>query len=132
MAQVRVVASPLGVDPVCVAYDIPHLRMAVFDQQGTISVHHREVEGRHWSPAVSWPAGGLQITKLCWAAPEYGRVLAGAATSGAVCIWTEDPKGGWKETQRLVHSSLPVQDLEFGPRQNGLSLAVAYVDGYVR
>jgi hypothetical protein len=46
-----------------------------------------------WTQVAAWETD-LAVTGLAWAHPEYGRVLAGATTSGSVLVWGQVREAG--------------------------------------
>ncbi|KAF5833522.1 hypothetical protein DUNSADRAFT_10173 [Dunaliella salina] len=96
------------------------------------------------------------ITKLAWAHPESGPLLAGASEQGAVYVWEPprpwqaikpgqgqsamefqeedvgDEEREWQCNATLPCGIAPVRHICFAPRQHGLLLSAASEDGCVR
>lgn len=125
--------TPLEAKAAAAAYNQSHTRLAIADTGGRLTFWQRERSGRTWALAASLPLEGLRVTTLCWAATQFGGLLAGGAADGSVAVWQEEPgDGGWRLAALLREAALGVQDLAFAPQELGPLLAVAYADGAVR
>lgn len=119
------------------AYDYYGARLATCSSGPTIKVWTQDSDG-------TWVLGSriesthkAGVSRLAWAHPEFGSVLASCSTDRVVHIYEEsmDPatnKPRWKNPGHLVDSRLEVTDIDFAPRQHGLKLATASLDGHVR
>lgn len=128
-----VTSTPLETKAAAAAYNQSHTRLAIADTGGRLTFWQREGGGRGWTLAGTLPLEGLRVTSLCWAATQFGGLLAGGAADGSVAVWQEQPgDAGWRLAALLKEGSLGVQDLAFAPPELGPLLAVAYADGTVR
>eukprot|EP01129_Flabellula_baltica_P005433 TRINITY_DN1977_c0_g2_i1.p1 TRINITY_DN1977_c0_g2~~TRINITY_DN1977_c0_g2_i1.p1 ORF type:complete len:302 (+),score=75.67 TRINITY_DN1977_c0_g2_i1:48-953(+) len=73
------------------------------------------------------------VTKVCWAHPEYGQIIATCSLSGTVNIYEEIQERGqsWEYRASLDHS-FGVSSMSFAPRNFGLILATISSDGIIR
>ncbi|GLC39715.1 hypothetical protein PLESTM_000932000 [Pleodorina starrii] len=139
------------------AYDVSGRRMATCVPSSSgciIQVYECGSGPDAWTQVAAWETD-LQVTHLAWAHPEYGRVLAGATTSGAVLVWGqvpelqlggpgaagaggEDSSGGgggggayYQPLAMLNCGGAACSALVFAPRQSGLLLAALLEDGHL-
>jgi nucleoporin SEH1 len=94
--------------------------------------------------SVCFQAHGAAVTKLSWAHPEFGSVLASSSFDRTVKVWEEipaentdqpQPNGAstaangpgtrWVERAVLVDAKGTVRAVEFAPHQLGLKLVRA-------
>ncbi|PNW85552.1 hypothetical protein CHLRE_03g192000v5 [Chlamydomonas reinhardtii] len=148
--ETTVVLEELAGPAVDVAYDVSGRRMATCaatpSGSTVIQVHEAGPGPDAWTQVAAWETD-LSVTGLAWAHPEYGRVLAGATTSGSVLVWgqvpelqpgaaasvsDEGPGGGYYQPLAdLLCGTGPCRSLCFAPRQAGLVLAALMEDGHV-
>lgn len=82
--------------------------------------------------AVIEQAHSGPIWRLDWAHPKFGAVLVSCSEDRGVCVWTEKCVGRWRKRAQLLDATAPTVCVEFAPKQHGLRLAAASLDGVVR
>lgn len=99
-----------------------------------------QTEEGFWRCLSSWVAHSGAVSRVSWAHPEFGQVLATCSTDKNVKIWEEqegvDEKGfivsRWNQRAQLGDARDALNDVEFAPRHMGLKFASASEDGMVR
>jgi nucleoporin SEH1 len=123
-----------------VAFDFYGKRVATCSSDKKIKIWHTDDQGR-WqlTPTYEWRKHTGSIWKLAWSHPVFGALLASAAADKLVYVWEEPSAGGrdkpateWRPVCTLVDHRAEVVDVAFGPRQFGLRLATACLDGHLR
>lgn len=71
------------------------------------------------------------VNKLSWSHPEFSMLLA-CSTDRSIMIWEEEDEGKWKVLETNVQFESKISGLEFGPKHEGLRLAVATCNGEVK
>ena len=116
-----------------VAYNLPNTDMVVADQSsGIISTFHRAGQSKDWISGDSWSSGGLLVSCICWAAPEFGSVVCAGFREGVVSMWAQNSQGEWRIRAEIAANSHAATCARFAPRQMGPIVAVAFADGAVR
>ncbi|KAI0289473.1 WD40-repeat-containing domain protein [Russula brevipes] len=104
-----------------------------------------------WTAVADWKAHDAAVTKLSWAHPEFGSVLASSSFDRTVMIWEETPADHadqpqangasaaasgpgtrWVERAALADAKGTVRAVEFAPHQFGLKLATISSDNHLR
>ncbi|OSX63514.1 hypothetical protein POSPLADRAFT_1055569 [Postia placenta MAD-698-R-SB12] len=136
------------------SYDFYGLRLATcsLDQRHSISRIKvwflDESEGK-WKVEDDWKAHDAAISKVSWAHPEFGTILASASFDRTVKVWEQTytpdadaiqinggagPSGPsrWVERAVLVDAKGTVRAVEFAPQRVGMKLATISSDNYLR
>ena len=120
--------------------------------EGMINIHFIQSKRHFWAHTVSIviKAHSAAVSKLCWAHPEFGQILASGSADKKVIIWVENKsllfmilynirckiiiknEGKWEKKIELTDFMDTVTDLKFAPRQHGLKIAACSLDGFVR
>ena len=83
-----------------------------------------------WICEDEWKAHDAPVTKLSWAHPEFGSVIATASFDRTVKVWEQAPsfllenRAGprWIERSQFSEAKGSVRAVEFGPSSFGLRL----------
>ncbi|EGD75006.1 hypothetical protein PTSG_07230 [Salpingoeca rosetta] len=81
---------------------------------------------------------GSAVSKLAWAHPYYGQLIACAGYRGHLSIFAEEPGAELQQGQMTWAARMDfsdthaITDLRFAPQQLGLILVACYADGFVR
>lgn len=140
-----------------VAFDVYGRRMATCSGDRFVRVWDLTDSG-DWNLVGEWQAHRGNVTKVAWAHPEFGSVLATSGSDSDAKIWEERTHGGtfgtggasmasvgaaaggntsslasrWTIKTQLTEARKAVTCLEFAPRHWGLKLATGSTDGNVR
>ncbi|KAI6021835.1 WD40-repeat-containing domain protein [Pisolithus microcarpus] len=128
-----------------VSYDFYGLHFATCSLDQKIKVWSLDESTGIWSVEDEWKAHDATISKVSWAHPEFGTILASASFDRTVKIWeqttyaaatelqpntfsaTQPATGGsssrWSERATLVDARGTVRAVEFAPHHFGLKLA---------
>ncbi|KIY47304.1 WD40 repeat-like protein [Fistulina hepatica ATCC 64428] len=132
-----------------VAYDFYGIRLATCSLDQRIKVWALDQQSGTWSVEDDWKAHDAAVSKLSWAHPEFGSLIASSSFDRTVRVWeqtspsqTPDPKasangiqpstGRWVERALLTDARGTVRGVEFAPHHFGLKLASVASDNYVR
>ncbi|KAG1893575.1 WD40-repeat-containing domain protein [Suillus fuscotomentosus] len=138
-----------------VAYDFYGLRLATCSLDQRIKVWQVDESNGNWNVEDDWKAHDATVSKLSWAHPEFGTILASASFDRTVKIWeqtsfasiTDSQTNGagagspqaascgssrWVERDVLVDARGIVRVVEFAPHHLGLKLATVSSDNHVR
>lgn len=114
-------------------------------KHNTLQVWAASRGGTDYDCVASWRSKEI-ITRLAWAHPEFGPVLAGCSDSGTISIFIQqqpssaapddedDDEGGhpvFSLATTLKAGEKPIRCCCFAPRQHGLLLAAGSDDGFV-
>ncbi|KAI0938538.1 hypothetical protein AcW1_001754 [Taiwanofungus camphoratus] len=130
-------------------YDFYGLRLATCSLDQRIKVWQLDESSGNWSVEDDWKAHDAAISKVSWAHPEFGTVLASASFDRTVKVWEQMPaadtdgpqiNGGagpsssskWVERATLVDAKGTVRAVEFAPQHFGLKLATISSDNHIR
>ncbi|KDQ60014.1 hypothetical protein JAAARDRAFT_126019 [Jaapia argillacea MUCL 33604] len=142
------------------SYDFYGLRLATCGLDQRIKIWGLDESTGTWNVEDDWKAHDAPISKLSWAHPEFGSILASSSFDRTVKIW-EQTSGGegdslsphshslngtgpggdldrgkgrdkWVERAVLVDSKGTVRMLEFSPRAFGLKVASISSDNHLR
>ncbi|KAH7882399.1 WD40-repeat-containing domain protein [Phlebopus sp. FC_14] len=136
------------------SYDFYGLRLATCSLDQRIKVWQLDETNGTWSVEDEWKAHDAAVSKLSWAHPEFGTVLASASFDRTVKVWeqtsftpaTENyPNGAtttqltgsgsssrWVERAVLIDARGTVRAVEFAPHHFGLKLATISSDNHLR
>ncbi|RKP35135.1 WD40-repeat-containing domain protein [Dimargaris cristalligena] len=115
-------------------FDIYGNRLCTVSSDHTIKVWQRctgaNTSGQ-WQLMSSWKGHDSSLTKVSWAHPEFGNLIATGSFDRTVRIWQQRRQeaayhGTGKDAQGMI------VDLAFAPHFMGLQLAAASSDGVVR
>ncbi|KAL4068570.1 WD40-repeat-containing domain protein [Scleroderma yunnanense] len=136
-----------------VSYDFYGLRFATCSLDQKIKIWQLDETNGTWSVEDEWKAHDATVSKLCWAHPEFGTILASASFDRTVKIWeqtsfttsadiqsavpsTSQPTSGsssrWSERAVLVDARGTIRAVEFAPHHFGLKLAAVSTDNHLR
>lgn len=126
-------------------YDTYRRRLAGCTGDNALAVYDRVGGNNQWECGAKWQADTSRVTQVAWAHSEFGQLLAVASDRGDVSVYEEtlaadqDADEGpgpvqstWQLRVQSHDAACSISDLRFGPKQQGLCLAAAYEDGYVR
>ncbi|OBZ78097.1 Nucleoporin seh1 [Grifola frondosa] len=130
------------------SYDFYGLRLATCSLDQRIKIWQLDEENGTWNVEDDWKAHDAAISKVSWAHPEFGSVLASASFDRTVKVWeqtatadvdlsqmngTVGPSNSrWVERAMLVDAKGTVRAVEFAPQQFGLKLATISSDNHLR
>jgi nucleoporin SEH1 len=103
-----------------------------------VKVFDKDTATNSWELSDSWKAHDSAIVKVCWAAPEFGQIIATCSHDATVRIFEEDPREPvgsgkrWKRKHTISDFRGPLYDIEFAPSHLGLKLASIGSDGVFR
>ncbi|RXW16830.1 hypothetical protein EST38_g9014 [Candolleomyces aberdarensis] len=130
-------------------YDFYGLRLATCSLDQRIKVWRLDENTGTWSVEDDWKAHDAPVSKLSWAHPEFGTIIASSSFDRTVKIWEQSiqtaaeqqqssTSGPGPSTSRWVERiALPdargtVRAVEFAPHQFGLKLATIATDNILR
>ncbi|KAF5329175.1 hypothetical protein D9611_013183 [Ephemerocybe angulata] len=131
-------------------YDFYGLRLATCSLDQRIKVWRLEESTGTWTVEDDWKAHDAPVSKLSWAHPEFGSVIASASFDRTVKIWEQSVQtaldqqqnannaGSGPSTTRWVERAvLPdargtIRCVEFAPHHFGLKLATIATDNVLR
>ncbi|KAI0084687.1 WD40 repeat-like protein [Irpex rosettiformis] len=130
------------------AYDFYGLRLATCSLDQRIKVWQLDERDGTWSVEDDWKAHDAAITKVSWAHPEFGTIIASSSFDRTVKVWEQtsysdaDPQHNgasssssssrWVERAVLVDARSTVRAVDFAPPSFGLKLATISSDNYLR
>ncbi|KAF7329745.1 hypothetical protein MKEN_00237800 [Mycena kentingensis (nom. inval.)] len=128
------------------SYDFYGLRLATCSLDQRIKIWSLDEGAGSWVMEDDWKAHDASISKLSWAHPEFGTVLASAGFDRTVKIWErvsgeargQSENGGsgnssrWVERAMLTEAKGTVRAVEFAPQYFGLKLATISTDNHLR
>ncbi|KAH6905322.1 nuclear pore protein seh1 [Coprinopsis sp. MPI-PUGE-AT-0042] len=134
-------------------YDFYGLKLATCGLDQRIKIWQLDETNGTWSVEDDWKAHDATISKLSWAHPEFGTVIASAGFDRVVKVWErvgsagvgaseqlQQPGGSstgpsssrWTERAVLADARGTVRAVEFAPHQLGLKLATISSDSILR
>ncbi|KAF4616279.1 hypothetical protein D9613_008787 [Agrocybe pediades] len=139
-----------------VAYDFYGLRLATCSLDQRIKIW-RVDDNNAWNMQEEWKAHDAAVSKLSWAHPEFGSIIASASFDRTVKIWEQHitpgaqqqqddgatavdassssssgPSSRWIERAVLADAKGTVRAVEFAPYHFGLKLATISTDNMLR
>ncbi|KAF9511262.1 hypothetical protein BS47DRAFT_1346982 [Hydnum rufescens UP504] len=132
---------PLGQQEVLTdcAYDYYGLRLAVSGMDSKIKLLRMNETTGEWSMEIEWKAHDAPITRVSWAHPEHGSLVASSSFDRTVKIWQENNRNAsavqslkWVERAVLTEAKGSVRSIEFAPSYFGLKLATLSTDSFLR
>ncbi|PFH46735.1 hypothetical protein AMATHDRAFT_77541 [Amanita thiersii Skay4041] len=131
------------------SYDYYGLRLATCSLDQRIKVWKLNETDGSWSVEDEWKAHDAPVSKLSWAHPEFGTILASSSFDRTVKIWEQttpiishqalvngaSPQQSisrWVERAMLPDAKAGVRAVEFAPHQLGLKLATISSDNHLR
>ncbi|KAG6329959.1 hypothetical protein ID866_9130 [Astraeus odoratus] len=136
-----------------VCYDFYGLRFATCSLDQKIKIWQLDESNGTWSVEDEWKAHDAAVSKLSWAHPEFGTIIASASFDRTVKIWEQtsfataadmqpatpsapqQPGGSssrWSQRAVLVDARGTVRAVEFAPHHFGLKLATISTDNHLR
>ncbi|EPQ53705.1 WD40 repeat-like protein [Gloeophyllum trabeum ATCC 11539] len=129
------------------SYDFYGLRLATCSLDQRIKIWRLDETTGTWDADDDWKAHDAAVSKVHWAHPEFGSIVASSSFDRTVKVWEEtsveadpQPNGSgpssatsrWVERATLVDAKGTVRAVEFAPRHFGLKLASIASDNYLR
>ncbi|KAL0058254.1 epoxide hydrolase, soluble (sEH) [Marasmius tenuissimus] len=114
-----------------------------------IKVWQLDVENGTWNVEDDWKAHDAAVSKVSWAHPEFGPIIASSSFDRTVKIWeqttvanehqevngtasTQPSSSRWVERAVLLDARGTVRAVEFAPHHFGLKLATISTDNFLR
>ncbi|KAJ1922603.1 epoxide hydrolase, soluble (sEH) [Tieghemiomyces parasiticus] len=142
-------------------FDFSGTKLCTVGSDHTIKVWQSRPETGQWKLLSSWSGHDSSLTKVCWAHPEFGNLIATGSFDRTVRIWQQTSnqnsaagagldtvypnadgqveelaaEGGinrWHHIATKKDAQGMIVDLAFAPHYMGLQLAAASSDGFVR
>ncbi|KAF9458919.1 WD40-repeat-containing domain protein [Collybia nuda] len=141
------------------SYDFYGLRLATCSLDQRIKIWRLDEANGTWSVEDDWKAHDAPVSKLSWAHPEFGSILASSSFDRTVKVWEQiSPMGQpesqqnsingtgssqaqsstgttnsrWVERAVLTDARGTIRAAEFAPHQFGLKLATIATDNQLR
>ncbi|KNZ74283.1 Nucleoporin SEH1 [Termitomyces sp. J132] len=140
------------------SYDFYGLRLATCSLDQRIKVWHLDEASGSWSVKDDWKAHDAPVSKLSWAHPEFGSIIASSSFDRSVKVWEQSLPSGqsessqqtsgsgiggtsaqpqpstsrWIERAVLTDARGTVRAVEFAPHHFGLKLATIASDNSLR
>ncbi|KAI0040351.1 WD40 repeat-like protein [Auriscalpium vulgare] len=130
------------------AYDFYGLRLATCSLDQRIKVWQLDEHEGTWNATGDWKAHDAAVSKIAWAHPEFGSVIASSSFDRTVKIWEETPADAdqpqvngatasasssrWVERAVTADAKGSVRGVEFAPHRFGLKLATISSDNSLR
>ncbi|KAJ7753822.1 WD40-repeat-containing domain protein [Mycena metata] len=137
------------------SYDFYGLRLATCSLDQRIKLWQLDETNGSWALEDDWKAHDAAVSKISWAHPEFGTIIASSSFDRTVKVWEQTPSNGLPDTQQVNgHASqsqtpgpstsrwieravLPeargtVRAVEFAPHHFGLKLASISSDNHLR
>ncbi|KAF9486184.1 WD40 repeat-like protein [Pholiota conissans] len=129
------------------SYDFYGLRLATCSLDQRIKIWQLD-ENNTWNVEDDWKAHDAAVSKLSWAHPEFGSIIASGSFDRTVKIWEQssisqaDMNGSgasigqqgsrWVERAVLSDAKGTIRTVEFAPHHFGLKLATLSTDNILR
>ncbi|KAF8476098.1 WD40-repeat-containing domain protein, partial [Kalaharituber pfeilii] len=110
-----------------VCYDFYGKRIVTCSSDQRLKIFDLNDDGE-WIQSESWKAHDGSISKVIWAHPEHGHIIASCSNDRTVRIWEEqefEPKSSarrWKR-QAVITLDVAIHDISFAPVHRGLKIA---------
>lgn len=131
------------------AYDYYGLRFATSGLDQRIKIWQLDESSGSWTLEDEWKAHDATVSKISWAHPEFGTIIASSSFDRTVKIWeqtsfieAEQPQVNgastssnpcrWSERAVLADAKGTIRAVEFAPHHFGLKLATISSDNYLR
>ncbi|KAF9239328.1 WD40-repeat-containing domain protein [Melanogaster broomeanus] len=136
------------------SYDFYGLRLATCSLDQKIKIWQLDESNGTWSVEEEWKAHDAAVSKLSWAHPEFGTIIASASFDRTVKIWEQTSLAAagaqlngsapsqqvsgsgstsrWVERAVLVDARGTMRAVEFAPHYFGLKLATISSDHHLR
>ncbi|KAG5653850.1 hypothetical protein H0H81_009929 [Sphagnurus paluster] len=140
------------------SYDFYGLRLATCSLDQRIKVWHLDESNGTWAVEDDWKAHDAPVSKLSWAHPEFGSILASSSFDRTVKVWeqvaplgladagqqlngggsgssaaqSQQTNSRWVERAVLTDARGTVRAVEFAPHHFGLKLATIASDNQLR
>ncbi|KAF9022977.1 WD40 repeat-like protein [Hymenopellis radicata] len=120
------------------AYDFYGTRLATCSLDQRIKIWQLDEQNGKWAVEDDWKAHDAAVSKLSWAHPEFGSIIASASFDRTVKVWeqllssTANHAGRWVEKAVLHEARGTVRGVEFAPHHFGLKLASISTDNHLR
>ncbi|EJD05418.1 WD40 repeat-like protein [Fomitiporia mediterranea MF3/22] len=128
-------------------YDFYGLYLATCGLDQRIKLWALDESSGQWNLEDEWKAHDATVTKVSWAHPIYGPVIASCSFDGTVKVWEQvhvdsvsDASGTgassgntkWEQRAVLFEAKGSVRAIEFSPHHFGLKLAAVSSDNQLR
>ncbi|KZP28351.1 WD40 repeat-like protein [Athelia psychrophila] len=129
-------------------YDFYGLCLATCSLDQRIKIWQLDETNGTWNVEDDWKAHDAAVSRVCWAHPEFGAVIASSSFDRTVKIWERTSAGAhetntqingsapansrWKERAFLHDARGTVRAVEFAPHHFGLKLASISTDNHLR
>ncbi|KAL0951965.1 hypothetical protein HGRIS_008616 [Hohenbuehelia grisea] len=135
------------------SYDFYGLRLATCSLDQRIKIWQLDEANGTWNVEDDWRAHDAAVSKVSWAHPEFGSIIASSSFDRTVKIWEQvssapqDPSQAslngsasgsglstsrWIECTSLLESRGTVRSVEFAPHHFGLKIATISSDNHLR
>ncbi|KAF5380089.1 hypothetical protein D9615_006204 [Tricholomella constricta] len=137
------------------SYDFYGLRLATCSLDQRIKVWHMHESNGTWAVEDDWKAHDAPVSRLSWAHPEFGSVIASSSFDRTVKVWeqvsplgqpdssqqlngsgsssqSQPPNSRWVERAVLTDARGTVRAVEFAPHHFGLKFAAIASDNQLR
>ncbi|KAF8217681.1 WD40 repeat-like protein [Mycena galopus ATCC 62051] len=130
------------------SYDFYGLRLATCSLDQRIKLWQLEETNGSWALEDDWKAHDAAVSKISWAHPEFGTIIASASFDRTVKVWEQTSGVGLPDSQQVAtpgpsssrwieRAVLPeargtVRAVEFAPHHFGLKLASISSDNHLR
>ncbi|KAJ1972393.1 epoxide hydrolase, soluble (sEH) [Dimargaris xerosporica] len=133
-----------------VSFDLYGQRLCTVGSDHIVKIWQLNGDKNQWQLTSSWKGHDSSVTKVSWAHPEFGNLIATGSFDRTVKVWQESredvPQSGlggaaleadaninpWLLVVSKKDAQGMIVDLEFAPHYVGLQLAVASSDGVIR
>ncbi|PBK68591.1 WD40 repeat-like protein [Armillaria solidipes] len=129
------------------AYDFYGLRLATCSLDQRIKIWQLDEQNGTWSAEDDWKAHDAAVSKVSWAHPEFGSIIASSSFDRTVKVWEQvlvselngaaasqagPSSSRWVEKGILHEARGTVRAVEFAPHHFGLKLATVASDNFLR
>ncbi|ETW75791.1 hypothetical protein HETIRDRAFT_66253 [Heterobasidion irregulare TC 32-1] len=131
------------------AYDFYGLRLATCSVDQRIKIWQLDEQNGIWNVTSDWKAHDAAVSRVSWAHPEFGSVIASGSFDRSVKVWEETtpdidqpqlngnaPSSAsdsrWVERAVNTDAKGSVRGVEFAPHHFGLKLSTISSDNHIR
>lgn len=75
-----------------------------------------------WKKISEWDAEQSAVTKIVWACPQYGDLIASLGLDGTVKIWSNTMENKWILKKVFTRFKSSINDIKFSPPHFSLCL----------